>query len=197
MDALARSSDVMSAIEDQLHAFEQQLHTLEGAARRSRLGDVLPSRSRRSRLAERALELRGDVVAPAVSTVSRVADAASDLVDKVNLPDVSLPEPRWRSRRWDALPASRKVAVMAVVAVEVSLATSAWTDLAGRSATQVRGSKPAWAVAIAVPLVGPAAYLVGGRRGSAEPGDTSDSVPPGDRHEHSDSGVDEPRSATA
>ena len=49
-------------------------------------------------------------------------------------------------------------------AVEVVLTTVALVDLARRPASQVRGSKVAWALASFVQPVGPIAYLVWGRR---------------------------------
>ena len=69
-----------------------------------------------------------------------------------------------RSRRWDELPASGKVLVMLLTAVQVSLAVSAWTDLAERPAEQVNGSKRRWAAIIAVNFVGPMLYFTRGRR---------------------------------
>lgn len=69
-----------------------------------------------------------------------------------------------RSKRWDELPASRKVLTMLGVAVQVSLAVSAWTDLAQRPAAQVNGPKPRWAAVIAINFVGPLLYFWKGRR---------------------------------
>jgi hypothetical protein len=50
--------------------------------------------------------------------------------------------------------------------VQISLAATAWVDLARRPAELVRGPKPAWALAIAVNFVGPIAYFTVGRRRS-------------------------------
>lgn len=72
--------------------------------------------------------------------------------------------PRWRSRRWDELSWPARVAVMLATSVQVSLAVSAWADLARRPAEEVRGAKLAWALAIAVNFVGPVAYFRWGRR---------------------------------
>lgn len=68
-----------------------------------------------------------------------------------------------RKKRWsDYTPAQRRVlSVLAVV--EVVLAATAWFDLARRPARQVRGSKRAWAAAIAVNIIGPLAYFRYGR----------------------------------
>jgi hypothetical protein len=51
-----------------------------------------------------------------------------------------------------------------LTAVQVSLAVSAWTDLAQRPADQVNGSKRRWAAIIAVDFVGPVLYFTRGRR---------------------------------
>lgn len=72
-----------------------------------------------------------------------------------------------RSRRWDDLPASGKILMMLLTAVQVSLAVSAWTDLAERPAEQVNGSKRRWAAIIAVNFVGPMLYFTRGRRAAA------------------------------
>jgi hypothetical protein len=69
-----------------------------------------------------------------------------------------------RSIRWDALSTPKKVLVMAATAVQVSLAVSAWTDLAERPAELVNGSKKKWAAVIAVNFVGPILYYRRGRR---------------------------------
>ena len=57
-----------------------------------------------------------------------------------------------------------KVLVMLATAVQVSLAVSAWTDLAQRPRDQVDGSKARWAAVIAINFVGPVLYFVRGRR---------------------------------
>lgn len=69
-----------------------------------------------------------------------------------------------RSRRWDQLSPAKKVLVMGLVAAQVSLAVSAWTDLAERPADQVNGSKKTWAAVVAVNFVGPILYYRRGRK---------------------------------
>ncbi len=69
-----------------------------------------------------------------------------------------------RSRRWDELSVTRKLLVMALTSVQISLAVSAWTDLAQRPAEQVNGSKRTWAAIIAINFVGPLLYFRRGRR---------------------------------
>jgi len=69
-----------------------------------------------------------------------------------------------RSRRWDALSPVKKVLVMLAVSLQVSLAVSAWADLAERPAEEINGRKCVWAVVIAVNFIGPLAYFRWGRR---------------------------------
>jgi hypothetical protein len=69
-----------------------------------------------------------------------------------------------RSRRWDELPAPKKVLVMLLTAVQVSLAVPAWSDLAERPPEAVNGSKKTWAAIIAINFVGPILYYRRGRR---------------------------------
>ena len=67
-------------------------------------------------------------------------------------------------RRWTDLSPRARAAVLALATVQVSLAATAWTDLARRPARKVNGPKALWAVVIAVNTVGPLAYLRWGRR---------------------------------
>jgi hypothetical protein len=69
-----------------------------------------------------------------------------------------------RSQRFDSLPNSRKVLLMLGVSLQVSLAISAWADLAERPAEQVNGRKAMWALVIGVNFVGPLLYFWKGRR---------------------------------
>jgi hypothetical protein len=69
-----------------------------------------------------------------------------------------------RSRRWDELPPAGKLAIMGLTAVQVSLAVSAWADLAERPADQIRGSKRRWALVIGINFIGPILYFRRGRR---------------------------------
>ena len=69
-----------------------------------------------------------------------------------------------RSPRWDELPAPKKVLVMLLTSIQVSLAVSAWSDLAKRPPEAVNGSKKKWAAIIAVNFVGPMLYYWRGRR---------------------------------
>lgn len=69
-----------------------------------------------------------------------------------------------RSRRWDELPATGKVLLVALGAVQVSLAVAAWADLAQRPADRVNGSKRTWAAVIAINFLGPLLYFRRGRK---------------------------------
>lgn len=53
---------------------------------------------------------------------------------------------------------------MLLTSVEVSLAVSAWSDLAQRPPEAVNGSKKKWAAVIAINFVGPILYYWRGRR---------------------------------
>jgi len=66
-------------------------------------------------------------------------------------------------KRWSDLSDREKTAVLVAVSVQLSLAATAWIDLARRPAELVRGPKAAWAAAIAVNFVGPLAYFTLGR----------------------------------
>ena len=71
-----------------------------------------------------------------------------------------------RSIRWDALSTPKKVLVMAATCVQVSLAVSAWADLAERPPELVNGSKKKWAAVIAINFLGPILYYRRGRHPS-------------------------------
>ncbi|MCF8527632.1 MAG: PLD nuclease N-terminal domain-containing protein [Candidatus Nanopelagicales bacterium] len=67
-------------------------------------------------------------------------------------------------KRWADLSDAQKTAVLVAASVQLSLAATAWVDLARRPAAQVRGPKALWAVGIAVNFIGPISYFVAGRR---------------------------------
>lgn len=71
------------------------------------------------------------------------------------------PAPR---RRWEDLGPGQQTAVLVLASVQLSLAASAWADLATSPAEQVTGSKLRWALLIAVNWVGPLAWFRWGRR---------------------------------
>jgi hypothetical protein len=67
-------------------------------------------------------------------------------------------------QHWSDLTPAQQTALLTAASVQLSLAATAWVDLARRPADQVRGSKAAWAVAIAVNFVGPISYFAFGRK---------------------------------
>lgn len=66
-------------------------------------------------------------------------------------------------RRWKDLTPKQQATVLTLGAIQLSLAATAWTDLAKRPAEQVHGPKWVWAAVIAVNWVGPLAYFWKGR----------------------------------
>ncbi|MBW0113858.1 PLDc N-terminal domain-containing protein [Pseudonocardia abyssalis] len=71
-----------------------------------------------------------------------------------------------RTRRWTDLSDRQRTAVLVAASVQLSLAATAWADLATRPAALVHGRKGVWAAVIGVNFVGPIAYFVWGHRGS-------------------------------
>ncbi|SFE87171.1 PLDc N-terminal domain-containing protein [Blastococcus tunisiensis] len=69
-------------------------------------------------------------------------------------------------RRWSDLTGRQQTAVLTLASVQLSLAATAWADLATRPAAQVNGSKTRWALLIAINFFGPLAYFRWGRRPS-------------------------------
>jgi hypothetical protein len=69
-----------------------------------------------------------------------------------------------KRRRWSDLTPRQRTLTLFLGSVQMALAAISWTDLARRPAASVNGPKPVWAVAIAVNIVGPLAYLRWGRR---------------------------------
>lgn len=66
-------------------------------------------------------------------------------------------------KHWRDLSPHQRGVFVAASALQIGLATAAWTDLACRPQEAVNGRKPLWALAIAVNFVGPIAYLCFGR----------------------------------
>ncbi len=66
-------------------------------------------------------------------------------------------------KRWSDLTDAEKTAILVAATVQISLAATAWVDLARRPRELVRGPKPLWAAAIAVNFVGPVTYFAVGR----------------------------------
>ena len=69
-----------------------------------------------------------------------------------------------QKKKWSDLTSGQQTAVLVAGCIQLSLAATAWTDLARRPASQVAGSKAMWAAIIAINFVGPLAYFARGRR---------------------------------
>jgi hypothetical protein len=69
-----------------------------------------------------------------------------------------------RSKRWSDMSNRQRLVTMVLTSVQVSLAVSAWADLAHRPKREVDGSKLRWAGIIAINFVGPLLYFAKGRR---------------------------------
>ncbi|GAA4282988.1 hypothetical protein GCM10022261_05190 [Brevibacterium daeguense] len=69
-----------------------------------------------------------------------------------------------RTCRWKDLSSGQQAAVLTLASVQVSLAVTAWTDLAFRPSSAVRGGKGKWAAIIAVNFLGPILYFTRGIR---------------------------------
>ena len=69
-----------------------------------------------------------------------------------------------RTRHWSTLSDRQQTALLVAVSVQLSLAATAWADLARRPAELVNGRKDVWAAIIGVNFVGPIAYFGWGRR---------------------------------
>ncbi|MBD7981895.1 MULTISPECIES: PLDc N-terminal domain-containing protein [Oerskovia] len=68
-------------------------------------------------------------------------------------------------KTWNEFSAGKKVLMLAVSVVQISLTVAGYRDLAKRSADEVEGSKLAWGVAMLANWVGPIAYFAKGRKG--------------------------------
>jgi Phospholipase_D-nuclease N-terminal len=67
-------------------------------------------------------------------------------------------------RHWSDLSPGQQTGILTLASVQLSLAATAWRDLAVRPAAEVNGRKAVWAALIAVNFVGPFAYFRWGRR---------------------------------
>lgn len=67
-------------------------------------------------------------------------------------------------KRWKDLTTGQRVGTLAMTVVQLSLAVTAWVDLARRESDEVNGSKKTWAAIIAINYIGPILYFVKGRK---------------------------------
>lgn len=66
-------------------------------------------------------------------------------------------------RQWSELTPGQQAAVLTLGSIQLSLAATAWTQLARTPAAAVRGRKGVWAAVIAVNWIGPLAWFRWGR----------------------------------
>lgn len=69
-----------------------------------------------------------------------------------------------KSVTWSDLTSGQQAVVLALSSVQLSLAATAWTDLATRPAPRVNGRKSVWAAVIALHFLGPVLYFTHGIR---------------------------------
>ena len=67
-------------------------------------------------------------------------------------------------KQWADLTSKQQTAVLVLGSIQLSLAATAWVDLARRPAAEVNGRKGLWAMVIAVNWIGPLSYFRWGRR---------------------------------
>jgi hypothetical protein len=67
-------------------------------------------------------------------------------------------------KKWAELTSGQKAALVVLGSLQLSLAATAWRDLARRPDRQINGRKGVWAAVIAVNWIGPLAYFRWGRR---------------------------------
>ena len=66
--------------------------------------------------------------------------------------------------QWKDMSPRQQTATLVAGSVQLSLAATAWVDLARRPAKRVNGPKGVWAAVIGVNFIGPIAYFIWGRR---------------------------------
>ena len=68
------------------------------------------------------------------------------------------------ARRWSDLTPGQQTTILVLGSIQLSLAATAWVDLARRPAAEVNGRKAIWAAVIAVNWIGPLSWFRWGRR---------------------------------
>ncbi len=68
-----------------------------------------------------------------------------------------------QKKKWSDLTSGQQTAILVAGCIQLSLAATAWADLARRPASEVAGSKAKWAAIIAIRGFGPIAYSTRGR----------------------------------
>lgn len=67
-------------------------------------------------------------------------------------------------KKWSELSAKEKRGILILASIQLSLAATAWANLATRPAEKVAGSKGLWAAIIGINFFGPIAYFLKGRK---------------------------------
>ena len=67
-------------------------------------------------------------------------------------------------KRWADLTPRQQTGILVLGSIQLSLAATAWVDLARRPAAEVNGRKALWAAIIAINWIGPLSYFRWGRR---------------------------------
>ncbi|QBJ97730.1 hypothetical protein ERC79_18630 [Rhodococcus sp. ABRD24] len=67
-------------------------------------------------------------------------------------------------KRWAELSPLQRVAIITAGSVQLSLAATAWTDLARSRPEEINGRKGKWAAIIAINFIGPLSYFRWGKR---------------------------------
>ncbi|MBG6181815.1 PLDc N-terminal domain-containing protein [Arthrobacter sp. CAN_A1] len=69
-----------------------------------------------------------------------------------------------KSRKWRDLTDRQKTLTLVMGSIQLSLAATAWADLAKRPPDQVNGPKLVWSAVIAINFFGPLLYFIKGIR---------------------------------
>ncbi|GAA1126518.1 PLDc N-terminal domain-containing protein [Arthrobacter flavus] len=69
-----------------------------------------------------------------------------------------------KCRKWSDLTTRQQTVTLVLGSIQLSLAATAWADLAKRPAAQVNGPKLVWTAIIAINFIGPVLYFVKGIR---------------------------------
>ena len=75
-----------------------------------------------------------------------------------------MPRDKARKKSWSDLSPRQQTAVLVLGSIQLSLAATAWVDLARRPAVEVNGRKAIWVLIIAINWIGPLSYFRWGRR---------------------------------
>lgn len=67
-------------------------------------------------------------------------------------------------KKWKDLTDGQRAGLLTLISIQLSLAATAWADLAARPASKVNGAKSKWAAIIAINFIGPVLYFTRGRR---------------------------------